>query len=304
MLTAAVRATVRTTLASLVALTATPAPAAGLAIADPLFRQYENGPERLPTEPYRAGDELWLDCRATGYARAGEPDPRFALHWTWRIADAQGRLLVPLQEGKIAGELAAEDKDYRPRLRLNFQLPPLLPPGEYSIQLTLTDEIAIAAAAQAENKAGNNTAQKTETQASYKVTVEGRKVEQPAELAAAQFRFFRQEDDRRPLTEPVYRPGDAVWLRVDIAGFRHGEKNKIDVGYGLLVLGPSGQPFLRDDPAARHTAETFYPQFHVPAALRVQLPPKATPGEYIVLLTLRDHVSGATAAARTAFSVE
>jgi len=42
----------------------------------------------------------------------------------------------------------------------------------------------------------------------------------------------------------------------------------------------------------------------VPAALRIQLPAKATPGDYVVLLTLRDNVSGATAAVRSGFTVE
>jgi hypothetical protein len=254
---------------------------------EPGFRQYENGPARDLGSPHRPGDQVWFDCRVSGYARTEEPDPRFALAWTWRVVDGEGRLLVSPKDGKLSAELAAEDKEYRPRLRLDFQLPLLLLPGEYFIELTLQDEIA-----------------KASKKARFPVTVEGRAIELPKEFTAQSLRFFRAEDDRRPMAQPLYRAGDPVWLRFDIAGFRHGEKNKIDVGYGLLVLGPSGQPFVRDDPAARHETATFYPQFYVPAALRVQLPPKATPGEYVVILTLKDHIGGATAAVRSAFTVE
>jgi hypothetical protein len=261
--------------------------AADLAIVEPLFLQYENGPAREVGQEHRAGDQVWFQCRVTGYGRTDEPDPKFGLKWTWRVADQQGRLLTRDKDGKVSGELAAEDKEYRPRLRFDFQLPVLLLPGEYQIELTLVDEMA-----------------KAEKKARFPVTVEGRALELPKELAALQFRYFRQEDERRPMAEALYRAGDAVWLRFDIAGFRHGEKNKIDVSYGLLVLGPSGQPFLRDDPAAHHVTETFYPQFYVPASLKIQLPPKATPGDYVVLVTLRDHVSGATAASRSGFVVE
>lgn len=261
--------------------------AADLAVVDPLFRDYENGPARDVDAAHRAGDQVWFDCRVAGYGRSGEPEPKFSLSWVWRVVDSEGRLLVRTKDGKLAGELAAEDQEYRPRLRLDFQLPVLLLPGGYFIELALRDEVA-----------------QTAKTARFPVRVAGRSVEIPAELSAGQLRYFRQEDDRRPISEPTYRGGDAVWLRFDIAGFRHGAKNKIDVGYGLLVLGPSGQPFLRDDPAARHETETFYPQFYVPAALKIQLPPKATPGEYVVLLTLKDHVGGAAAAARSAFTVE
>ena len=256
-------------------------------LVDPVFRQYENGPEQSTGHEYRGGDVIWFDCRVQRYGRTEDTDPRFALSWTGGVMDRLRRSVTPAKQGTASGELTGEDKDYRPRIRFEFQLPPLLPPGDYVVGVALEDEIA-----------------KTKASKDFTFHVGGRAVEIAAELTAAQFLYFAKEEDRRPLDRAVYRPGQSVWLRFDILGFQHGPKNKIDVEYGLLVLGPSGQPFLRQDPAAAHAAETFYPQFYVPAALEIRLPPKATAGQYIALVTVRDKVSGKTAAAHAGFTVE
>ena len=264
------------------------APFAGaVEIVDAVFRQYENGPEQDARHEYRGGDVVWFDCRVQGYARTEETDPRFALTWNAGVIDARRQAVTRAKQGKLSGELTDEDKAYRPRIRFDVALPPLLLPGRYVIGVAVDDEI-----------------DKTKKTATFEIKVGGRAMEIPKELTAAQLRFLRQEDDRRPLDAATYRPGDPVWLRFEIMGFRHGESNKIDVEYGLLVLGPSGQPFLRQDPASGHTAESYYPQFYVPASVRIELPPKATAGEYIVVLSLRDKVSGQSAAARTSFTVE
>jgi len=258
-----------------------------LAIVDTRFLQYENGPSQLAGHEFRGGDQIWFDARVQGFARTEADDPEFAIAWHWRAIDAQGRELVRGGQGHLRAELAREDKDYRPRIRFDFQLPLLLPRGQYAIELTVTDEIA-----------------KAEKKHREAIPVGGRPLDAASELTAGGFRFFRAETDRRPLDAAVYRGGDAVWLRFDIAGFRHGPRNKVDVAYGMLVLGPSGQPFLREENAAHFETATFYPQFHLPASVQLMLPAKASPGEYVVLLTLKDAVSGQTAAVRTGFTVE
>lgn len=280
-----IRPIFRSKLSSALLLCAAALPAAEL--VDPVFRPYENGPSLPSDHAFLGGDVVWFDCRVKGYARSEESEPRFALKWQTSVIDRLRRSVTPTQQGKVSGELAAQDKEYRPRVSITFALPPLLLAGEYVIAVALEDEIA-----------------KTVAVAHFTLRVGGRTVELPKELTAAQFRYFRQENDRHALEPPVYRPGDQVWLRFDILGFQHGDQNKIDIEYGLLVLGPSGQPFLREDPAARHAAQSFYPQFYVPAAIEIRLPPKATPGEYIAVVSLRDKVSGQSAAVRTSFAVE
>jgi hypothetical protein len=263
------------------------ASAADLAVADVRFLQYENGPSQLADHQFTAGDSVWFDCRIQGFGRSEDEDPKFALNWTWRVIDASGRDLVRGGAGKVNGELAREDKDYRPRIRFDFQLPPLLLRGVYAVELTVKDEIA-----------------KSEKKLRQPFSVGGRVLDPAPELTATQFRFFRREEDRRPLDAVRYRPGDTVWLRFDIAGFRHGANNRIGVAYGMLVLGPSGQPFLREENGARFETESFYPQFYVPAAVQVKLPAQAASGEYIVLLTLQDYIGKLSAAVRTSFTVE
>ena len=60
---------------------------------------------------------------------------------------------------------------------------------------------------------------------------------------------------------------------------------------------------LREENAARFETATFYPQLWIPAALEVRLPAGAQPGEYPVLLTVRDFQGNQTEAVRTSFTV-
>lgn len=259
---------------------------AQLTLEDVGFRQYENGPFWTTDHAFFSGDQIFFDARLKGYTRTEGLDPRIELNWNIRLMDAEGRLLTQPKTGEIKAELAPEDADYRPRVRADFQLPLLLLPGSYRIETVVKDAVA-----------------KAEKKFTRALEVGGRKPEIGTALTANGFRFFRSDQDRRPLAEPVYRPGETVFVRFDISGYKLGERNKLEVGYGLLVLTPEAQPFLREENAARHETATFYPQLWVPAALEVKLPPTAQAGAYVMLITVRDYVGNQTEAVRTGFTV-
>ena len=111
-----------------------------------------------------------------------------------------------------------------------------------------------------------------EVRKSVDFKVRGRDVEPSPTLVVRNLRFYRTEEDKKPLELAAYRPGDAVWIRFDMTGFKFGEKNRFDVGYGIQVLKPNGEATLTQPEAAVEQDKSFYPRKFVPAAFSLNLP--------------------------------
>jgi len=95
------------------------------------------------------------------------------------------------------------------------------------------------------------------------------------------FRFFRGEDDAQPLDKPIYHPGDGVWARFDITGFKYGPNNRVDVSYVTSVIAPSGKALWTQPEPAVEQSESFYPSATSPprlaSACRATFVPANTP---------------------------
>jgi hypothetical protein len=241
----------------------------GLRLEDATFRQFEDGPPY--EQSYRPGEQVFLDVRVAGYGRTEDENPSLKLKWTFRAVDGSGRLLEPATAGKLETVLNAQDTDYRPRARFAASIPPFALEGLYKVDVALTDEVA----------------GKT-VESSYPFRVRGKQLPAGGKLEAGNSRFYRQEDDPAPLTMASYRPGSQVWLRFDLQGFSLTAANAFRVNYGVVVSGPDGKQFLKQDPAAAEAGQPAYPQAYVPATFVIQLPPKALPGEYRVAIIVRD----------------
>jgi hypothetical protein len=116
--------------------------------------------------------------------------------------------------------------------------------------------------------------------------------------------FYRGENERQPLTPPVFHIGDTLMARFQVAGFQLGEKNKFEIDYGLSVLSPSGKVLFTQDPAASDSGSPFYPRRLLHGALTLNLSAGVQPAAYTLLVTVRDHISGKQTEARAPFSVE
>jgi hypothetical protein len=269
--------------ASLIAVTA-PAGAAPR-IQDAEFRQYEDGP-RLPQGfEFRPGDTVFFDCRIGGY-KADEKD-RIRLHWRFEARDFAQRLLVEPTEGKTEAELAPQDKEWMPKLRFQVMVPVYAASGDYRLRVTVKDDIA------GEGVAGE-----------FAFRVLGKVVEESDTLVVRNFRFLRDEEDGPPLVTSTYRRPEPVWARFEITGFRGGEKNAIEVSYDVGVLDPSGKMIYAQKDAAVERTKSYYPIRYVPGIVSLQLRPDTTPGEYTILLTLRDGIGKQEAVSKHTFRVE
>lgn len=256
-----------------------------LSIARPALRQYEDGPLLPAGASFMTGDTIFFTFQIQGFKVA--EDSNIDLHYRIEAVDPQGVRVAEPIEHDVQTQISAEDKNWMPLVRESFQVPPLALPGTYHVRLMVADKLA---------------GQKTESE--LNVVVRGRKVEPSPTLAARDFRFLRSEEDRDPLTSAVYHPGETIWGRFEIVGFKYGEKNHIHVEYGIAVLAPSGKTLYSQPTAAVEDDATYYPKRYLPGALSLTLGKDFRPGQYTVGLTLRDEVGKQTQEERYPFQVE
>ncbi len=277
-------------LALIITFTAQVLPAAGqkFAIEHAALAQSEDGTPVPRNFDFLPGDVIFFSCQVAGYAkRAREDDSLIDLAYKIEVRDPKGVAVVPDEEGRVASALSAEDKQWLPKIRHTIALPPLAGSGQYQLVVKVKDNFGPA-----------------EAQASLPFVVNGRDVAPSDTLTVRNFRFYRAEQDKEPLQAAVYRPGDQVWGRFDMTGYKLAEKNGYDVEYGLKVLRPNGEVTYEQPRAAGDKNESFYPQYYVPGILSLALPQDLKRGDYTIVLSVRDTVGNQSYETREKFVVE
>lgn len=244
---------------------------------------------RVPSDfRFLPGDIVFFSCQVAGYAkRAREDDSLVDLEFQIDVRDAKGLPLIPVENGKVAERVTAEDKEWSPKIRHTIALPGLAETGQYQITIKVKDNF------------GNSSAE-----ASIPLLVQGTDVPASDTLIVRNFRFLRTEEDKDPLKTPAYRPGDTVWARFEMTGYKLGEGNSFDVEYGLKVLRPGGDTTYEQAKAAEEKNQSFYPQRHTPGVLSLTLPKDLKAGEYTIVLTVRDNLGKQTYETAQKFQVE
>src|SRR5580658_4306060 len=210
-----------------------------LAIARLAFAQSEDGPALASTYQFLAGESIFFSCLVEGYSKS-EKDEIF-LTYQIQAKDSRGILVQPDSNDKIEAALAPEDKDWRPKLRDTIVIPPLADTGEYQVLVSVRDERS-----------------RGTVEANATFQVRGREVAPSDTLVVRDFRFLRSEDDTKPLQFPAYRPGDSLWARFIMTGYKLGDKNQFDIEYGLTVLRADGTEAYSEPHAAAQKDQPFY----------------------------------------------
>ncbi|MGE5645792.1 MAG: hypothetical protein ACM336_08370 [Acidobacteriota bacterium] len=271
-------------LAAASAALAAPAPKQ-LTLVKSAVRQYEDGPAIAPGFSFFTGDTVFFSCQIQNYQVSEEN--RVDLHVRFEATDPGGVPLAEPVERAIATQVSAEDKNWMPIVRETFQIPPLGFPGVYHVRVAVDDRLS-----------------KQTAKSDIDVPVRGRRVEPSDKLVARNFRFLRSEEDRNPMESAVYQPGESLWARFEITGFRYGPKNRVQVSYGISVLSAAGDTLFTQPQAAADQDESFYPKRYIPGVLSLSLDPKVKPGEYTLAVTLRDEIGNQTEESRHVFRVE
>jgi hypothetical protein len=262
------------------------ASATGLELVQAAISDTDGGPPNPAGSSYRPGDSLYFTCRIAGYAK--DKDDRVQLAYSVQAVDPHGVPLVEPTKNTIHAEVAPQDKEWLPKVAASLTLPIFLFGGEYKIVVKADDLVA-----------------KTSSEFTMPFRVRGRTDIQPGDSLAVQaFRFLRNEDDTRPAERATYRPGDHLWAKFDITGFRYGPSNKIDVTYVTSVIGPDGKTLWTQPEPAGEQNESFYPRAFVPAEMGIELQSKIKPGAYILVVKARDAIGDQTFETKQPFTIE
>jgi len=266
------------------AISAAPA-AKKLAIVATAFANSDDGPAAASDDQFVPGETLYFRCQVEGYKRTDANEVKIG--YEMQAADAHDVALQLSEKGAVSTTLSPEDKNWLPKLRYSVVIPPLAESGEYHVLIKVKDEL------------GGTTA---EARATF--LVRGHPVEPSDSLAVRNFRFFRNENDANPIQIAAYRPGDSLWARFDMTGYKIAEKNLFDIGYGLVVLREDGSVAYSQPEAAVSKEAPFYPQRYQPGELSLNLPKDIAKGKYTIVLTVHDNLGQQTSETREKFSIE
>jgi hypothetical protein len=238
------------------------------------LHQFEDGPVLGPAYEFVPGETVYFSCRLAGYTTAKKNDQQSVkLSWHLRILDPAGVPLDKDKSGAIEDTVLPQDKDWKPKFLATFVIPGFVPTGTYHIPVSIKDEVA-----------------GTEINSDLPFRVRGHDIEPSPSLTARNFAFLRAEDDKVPMHPAIYHPGDMLWARFDITGFKFGPNNHFSVSYGLAVLNADGQQLFAQPDAAADEKESFYPQRYVPGVLSLSLNSGVVKASYFLLVTIHDKV--------------
>lgn len=263
-----------------------------LAVDRMALHQFEDGPVLGGSYEFLPGETAYFSCRIAGFQtlvkdKDREDERSAKLAWDLRVADPVGVLIDKLAQGRIESNLVREDKNWVPKFLVSFVIPPFAPSGTYRITAHIRDEV---------------TAQEVTSTLEFKVR--GHEVEPSDVLVARNFRFLRAEDDAGGLTTAIYHPGDTLWARFDIIGFKLGEKNKYTVDYGLAIENSAGKQLFSQPQAAEDSGESSYAKRYIPGVLSLHLDTNVAKGLYVLVVILRDQIGQQLREERQTFQVE
>jgi|SRR5579871_173809 len=262
------------------------AAAVPLAIVKPVISDVEDGPGVASGFTFVPGQFIYVSYHIGGFKASEEQ--KIHLSYKTSVVDPKGVPLIEPLADQVDTQLAPEDKSWKPIVRQMFLVPPIAPSGTYKVTIAVVDDVAKGASV-SEN---------------IPFQVRGREVEPSDSLAIRNFHFYRGEEDREPLAIAAYKPGDTLWARFDIVGYKLGPHNSVDADYGISVLAPSGKVLFTQDKAAEEKSSSFYPKAYVPGSMNLSLQSNIPPGQYTIVVTARDHIGNQTADTKGVFAIE
>ncbi len=266
------------------------APEPSLAVINAGVSSSEDAPFVSGDYRFLPGDYLYFTFEIAGFAVHSEnqgESRKISLQYEVLIQDSDGHDLTAPVSDEIRTELSPEDKNWVPKRRASFLLPSFLSFGPFRVRAVVKDLFA-----------------KTETSRDFPFLVGGVKIQPAAAITVENFRFLRNQNDTEPLSVPAYSPGDTVYARFEMTGFRNGPGNEHHVAYGVTVLGPDGKAFIHDPNAADLEAGSFYPAQFIPGNIALNIGKNNPHGEYIVVLAVRDLLAHQEFEMKQAFSIE
>ncbi len=202
-----------------------------LAVVQAGVQQSEDAPFVPADYVFLPGDYLYFTFQIAGFSiQSSNRDEVQKISLTYQAApeDANGVPLTKPVSDSIQAELSSEDKNWTPKRRASFLLPSYVASGDFRVHLVIKDEFG-----------------KAEVSKDFPFHIGGVHIQQADSINVQQFQFLRRENDRDALEIPAYSPGDTVFARFDMAGFKLAPGNAYALEYGLSVTQPKRKTFSR-----------------------------------------------------------
>jgi len=261
-----------------------------LAVIDAGVERAEDAPYVPKDFQFLPGEYVYFSFHISGFgSRLNEKTETKAISLEYELTpeDANHVALTEPVKGVIQEDLGKEDKNWIPKRRASFLLPSFVAAGTFSIHVMVKDLIA-----------------KKEAAHDYPFEIGGVHIADASSLRVESFDFLRNQDDSAALDLPAYAPGDTVWARFQMAGFKYEGRSKYKLSYGLKVLRPDGKTFLDAPNAAQISSDSFYPAPYVPGDLQITTPKNAERGAYQLTLTVRDEAGNQSFELKRTFTIE
>jgi hypothetical protein len=256
-----------------------------LTVVKPVISQFDDGIADPPGFEHIPGETIHFACRVANFATT--EDAKYHLAYSVQPFDPKGVPLVEIYKNEVTDEISPQDKNWLPKIDTEMVIPPLVRSGTYKIVVKVEDLVA-----------------KTTAQLEVPFEVRGHAPEPSAQLVVRDFRFFADENATRPLEKAVYHPGASVWAKFDITGFKYGAGNKIDVSYVTSLVAASGRVLWTQPEPAAEQSESFYPKSYITADFGINLANNIRPGEYSIVVAVKDAVGGQSYETKQTFTVE
>jgi hypothetical protein len=261
----------------------------GLAIENAWVQAQEDGSRAAAGYRFQPGDTVYFSFQVSGYKTEGGEfqERKLSLSWEVTVADPQGLPLVEPAGGTVKTTISLEDRLWKPIARRSFVIPGYAPGGQYRIRVVVRDELA-----------------HQETSQDVDFRVAGRPAKTVDHLEVDNFRFLRSAEDKEALEVPAYSPGDMVWARFDMSGYKLDAGNRYSLEYGVRVLRGDGSVVYEQAAAAAAENASFYPQRVTPGLLSLRIPKDQAKAAYTLVVMVEDKAGGQKCEAREKFTVE
>lgn len=253
------------------------------------YSGYEGGPPKPVPVTFLPGEQVVFRAKVAGF-RAAEVEYqqfRVALTYEATATDFRGIQIGKLKKGEVKEPIHKEDKDWLPTLDYTFLIPAMSEYGDVRIRIKVRDEV------------GQKESVFEET-----MTVNGKRLPKLENISVINFGFYRRQEDVSALPAGVYRAGNTLWAKFDLAGFRLEESNHFHAECDVQVRDGEGKVLFEQPAAIVGDATPEYPQRYLPGVFSLVIKSGTAKGQYAIAVIARDVLSNTTAESVFPFSVE
>ncbi|HEX3746105.1 MAG TPA: hypothetical protein VHW09_19330 [Bryobacteraceae bacterium] len=250
-------------------LPAAMAAAPALAIVRPVIAQSDGGDGLPAAFKHVAGETLFFSCNISGFTKSAQNQINVA--YSVQAFDPKGIPVGQIYKNESKEEVGPQDKDWMPKIEDQVVLPDILQPGSYKIVVKAEDLIA-----------------KTSADLTVPFEVNGRDVKSSPTLIAKDFRWYHNDGEERALNPPLYHPGDNMFMKFDITGYKYGANNKVDISYVASLVLEDGKTIWTQPEPALEQSESYYPRPYVEGEFGISLNKDFKPGTYTMAVDVKD----------------